>query len=153
MFHRVSPNFNLIQIVVAHATIPLTDGGFEGTGELGGAEKEADNMSVLSGQSDRSKTTSQLEAAAKLPWYRGVTCKDVKDIMPTLLILLAGVLIMIFIIPYAFESVITQLKNVAEMDRIQELNEERAKNATIEARRAAAEAAEAAANSTMSTMT
>ena len=60
---------------------------------------------------------------------------------------------MIFIIPYAFESVITQLKNVAEMDRIQELNEERAKNATIEARRAAAEAAEAAANSTMSTMT
>jgi hypothetical protein len=60
--------------------------------------------------SGRSKTTSQLEAIAKLPWYRGVTCKDVRDIMPTVLILLGGLLIMIFVIPYAFSSVIKQLE-------------------------------------------
>ena len=47
-----------------------------------------DRVSVLSGASGRSKTTSQLEAASKLPWYRGVTCKDIKDITPTVLILL-----------------------------------------------------------------
>ncbi len=58
----------------------------------------------------RSKTTSQLEAIAKLPWYRGVTCKDVRDILPTVLILLGGLLIMIFVIPYAFSSVIKQLE-------------------------------------------
>ncbi len=44
------------------------------------------------------------------PRYRGVTCKDVRDIMPTVLILLGGLLIMIFVIPYAFSSVIKQLE-------------------------------------------
>lgn len=67
-------------------------------------------LSALSNGSGKSKTTSQLEAAAKLPWYRGVTCKDIRDITPTLLILLGGLLIMIFVIPYAFSSVIAQLK-------------------------------------------
>ena len=103
---------------------------------------------MLSGKSDGSKTTSQLEAAKNLPWYRGVTCKDLKDITPTLLILLGGILIMIFVIPYAFTSVIKQLNNVLEMERIQELNKEIARNATlakekarIEAERIAAEKA------------
>ncbi len=39
-----------------------------------------------------------------------MTCKDVRDIMPTVLILLGGLLIMIFVIPYAFSSVIKQLE-------------------------------------------
>jgi len=70
-----------------------------------------DRVSVLSGASGRSKTTSQLEAADKLPWYKGVTVKDVKMIMPTVLILFAGVLVLIFVIPYAFSSVFKQLEN------------------------------------------
>ncbi|TRY71182.1 hypothetical protein TCAL_17321 [Tigriopus californicus] len=77
----------------------------------------ADRVSVFSGASGRSKTTSQLEAAAKLPWYRGVTCKDIRDIMPTLLILLGGLLIMIFVIPYAFSSVIKQLEAEQIMEK------------------------------------
>ena len=120
--------------------------------EDGDIDKKADGLSVLSGKSDGSKTTSQLEAAKNLPWYRGVTCKDLKDIMPTFLILVGGILIMIFVIPYAFTSVINQLKNVSEMERIQELNKERARNATLakEAARLEAEriAAEKAAGST-----
>ena len=79
---------------------------------------------MLSGGSERSKTTSQLEAAAKLPWYRGVTCKDLKAITPTVLILIAGLLIMIFIIPYAFSSVLSQLEQVAEMERLEALKKE-----------------------------
>ena len=64
------------------------------------------------------------EAAKNLPWYRGVTCKDLKDIMPTFLILVGGILILIFVIPYAFTSVLDQLHKVGEMERIQELNKE-----------------------------
>ena len=79
---------------------------------------------MLSGGSERSKTTSQLEAAAKLPWYRGVTCKDLKAITPTVLILIAGLLIMIFIIPYAFSSVLSQLEQVMEMERLEALKKE-----------------------------
>jgi len=134
---------SVFQTQVAHAapgTLPdLEDGDLD---------KKADGLSVLSGKSDGSKTTSQLEAAKNLPWYRGVTCKDLKDITPTLLILLGGILIMIFVIPYAFTSVIKQLNNVLEMERIQELNKEIARNATlakekarIEAERIAAEKA------------
>jgi len=138
---------SVFQTQVAHAapsTLPdLEDGDID---------KKADGLSVLSGKSDGSKTTSQLEAAKNLPWYRGVTCKDLKDIMPTFLILVGGILIMIFVIPYAFTSVINQLKNVSEMERIQELNKERARNATLakEAARLEAEriAAEKAAGST-----
>ena len=134
-------------ILVAHAapsTLPdLEDGDID---------KKADGLSVLSGKSDGSKTTSQLEAAKNLPWYRGVTCKDLKDIMPTFLILVGGILIMIFVIPYAFTSVIKQLNNVLEMERIQELNKEIARNATLakEAERLEAEriAAAKAAGST-----
>lgn len=138
---------SVFQTQVAHAapsTLPdLEDGDID---------KKADGLSVLSGKSDGSKTTSQLEAAKNLPWYRGVTCKDLKDIMPTFLILVGGILIMIFVIPYAFTSVINQLKNVSEMERIQELNKERARNATLEKEAARLEAeriaAEKAAGST-----
>ena len=67
--------------------------------------------------------------------------------MPTFLILLGGILIMIFVIPYAFSSVIAQLKIVGEMDRIMEEKAERQANATA---MAAAEKA-AAANASEST--
>lgn len=105
-------------------------------------EGHADRVSVLSGASGRSKTTSQLEAAAKLPWYRGVTCKDIRDIMPTVLILIGGLLIMIFVIPYAFSSVIKQL----EAEQLLEEAREAAKMAEYEAAKKAAAmaAAEAA---------
>jgi hypothetical protein len=53
--------------------------------------------------------------------------------MPTVLILLGGILIMIFVIPYAFSSVIQQLKNVSELDRIQEMKREAARNASLQA--------------------
>lgn len=109
--------------------------------EEGNGGPHADRVSVLSGASGRSKTTSQLEAAAKLPWYRGVTCKDIRDIMPTVLILIGGLLIMIFVIPYAFSSVIKQL----EAEALIEAAREQQRLAYIEARRKAAEEAAASA--------
>lgn len=114
-----------------HVTSDVEDGG--------GGGPHADRVSVLSGASGRSKTTSQLEAAAKLPWYRGVTCKDIKDITPTVLILIGGLLIMIFVIPYAFSSVIKQL----EAEQILEAAREKAKKAAFEAHKKAAEEAAA----------
>ena len=125
-----------------HVTSDVEDGGG------GGGGPHADRVSVLSGASGRSKTTSQLEAA-KLPWYKGITCKDIKDITPTVLILLIGLLIMIFVIPYAFSSVIKQL----EAEQIIEAAREAKKIAEFEARKKAAEeaaarAAEAAAENT-----
>ena len=83
---------------------------FNNASDVEDGKTAADRVSIVSGASGRSKTTSQLEAISKLPWYRGVTCKDVRDIMPTVLILLGGLLIMIFVIPYAFSSVIKQLE-------------------------------------------
>ena len=94
----------------------------------------ADRVSVMSGASGRSKATSQLEAASKLPWYRGMTCKV------TILILIGGLLIMIFVIPYAFSSVIKQL----EAESLLNEAKEKAKKALLEQRQRAAEAAEAA---------
>lgn len=82
------------------------------TAANGGLNKEEDLNSLSSSEARRrgSKTTAELEALAKLPWYKGVTFKDIKAITPTLLILLVGLLIMIFVIPYAFSSVIKQLE-------------------------------------------
>lgn len=126
----------IFHILVAHAAPPtLSDV------EDGDIDKKADGISVLSHQSNDSRTTSQLEAASKLPWYRNVTCKDLKDITPTILILLGGILVMIFVIPYAFSSVIKQLNIVSEMDRIHAHKKEMARNASIEAANRTAEEA------------
>ena len=46
--------------------------------------------------------------------------QDVKDILPTLLILLVGLLIMVLVIPYAFSSVFKQLEMEKEISRIRE---------------------------------
>lgn len=43
---------------------------------------------------------------------RGVTCLDIKLIMPTVCILLFTLLVMVTVIPYAFSSVIKQLQGV-----------------------------------------
>ena len=102
----------------------------EDGGGGGGGGTTADRVSVLSGASGRSKTTSQLEAASKLPWYRGVTWKDVKDITPTVLILIGGLLIMIFVIPYAFSSVIKQLEAEAALNAAHERAKEELRNHT-----------------------
>ena len=101
-----------------------------GHGGGGGGGPTADRVSVLSGASGRSKTTSQLEAISKLPWYRGVTWKDVKDITPTVLILIGGLLIMIFVIPYAFSSVIKQLEAEAALNAAHERAKEELRNHT-----------------------
>ena len=47
---------------------------------------------------------------------RGVTCTDIKLIMPTVLILLFTLFIMVTVIPYAFSSVIKQLKAVRALE-------------------------------------
>lgn len=104
-----------------------------------------DRVSVLSGASGRSKTTSQIEAAEKLPWYKGVTVKDVKDIMPTVLILIAGLLVLIFVIPYAFSSVIKQLENEVLVRNAKALK----KKLYFEAKKRQDELAEAARNETL----
>ena len=120
-------------LLMADPEDPPHPGAQAGLPSMTGAEyvhtpglHDSDTESVVSA---RSKTTSQLEEEAKMPWYRGVTCKDIRAIMPTLLILLGGLLIMIFVIPYAFSSVIKQLK-------AEQLMEE-AKQRELEARIAA----------------
>ena len=60
--------------------------------------------------------------------------------MPTVLILVGGILICVLVIPYAFSSVLKQLDVVGEMDRIAEYKKELARNATIEAALRKAEA-------------
>merc|ERR1719192_525732 len=53
------------------------------------------------------------------------TCKDIKDILPSCIILIVGLAIMVLVIPYAFSSVIKQIQmenalrnitNVTKMD-------------------------------------
>ena len=44
--------------------------------------------------------------------------KDIRDILPTLLILVIGLVIMILVIPYAFSSVFKQLAQEREMNRV-----------------------------------
>ncbi|XP_023329780.1 uncharacterized protein LOC111702353 isoform X2 [Eurytemora carolleeae] len=68
--------------------------------------------SVLSGGSGRSKVTIKED--------RGITCKDIRAIMPTVLILLLTIFIMVTVIPYAFSSVIKQLQAVSELEAQQE---------------------------------
>jgi len=76
----------------------------------------------------RTRPTSQLEV--KLPWYKSVTWVDIRDIIPTVLILLVGLLIMVLVIPYAFSSVIKQLQQEQELNR---LKKELALNKTLAA--------------------
>jgi hypothetical protein len=47
---------------------------------------------------------------------RSVTCRDIKLIMPTVLILLFTLFIMVTVIPYAFSSVIKQLQAVMALE-------------------------------------
>jgi len=72
---------------------------YEGQGPLG---------SVLSGGSVRSRLTGKED--------RGVTCQDIKLILPTVCILLFTLLIMVTVIPYAFSSVIKQLRAVQALE-------------------------------------
>ena len=43
---------------------------------------------------------------------RSVTCRDIKLIMPTVIILIFTLFVMVTVIPYAFSSVIKQLKGL-----------------------------------------
>merc|ERR1712013_191536 len=68
--------------------------------------------SILSGGSVRSRLSGKDD--------RGVTCQDIRLIMPTVCILLFTVLIMVTVIPYAFSSVIKQLQAVRALEEAAE---------------------------------
>ncbi len=116
---------------------------------LGLLRPSDDRVSVLSGVSGRSRSAS--EAAAKrelqdLPWYKGLTWKDFKDILPTCLILIFGSLLMILVTPIAYKSVFVQLRAEAEVNAAEEarLAEEAERRANL-TRQLLEEAAAAAA--------
>jgi len=79
-------------------------------------ERGGDGSKSMSSRS--SKGSVQVEV--KLPWYMGITFKDVKAILPTLIILLVGLIIMICVIPYAFSSVFKQLEMEKKINRMRE---------------------------------
>jgi len=91
------------------------DGGKEGSRTK---ERRKDGRREESGRNNTDKAGIQLEV--KLPWYKGITLKDIRDILPTLLILVIGLVIMILVIPYAFSSVFKQLAQEREMNRVRE---------------------------------
>ena len=47
---------------------------------------------------------------------RPVTCSDIKQIMPTVIILIITLFVMVTVIPYAFSSVIKQVLGVMAME-------------------------------------
>eukprot|EP00090_Calanus_glacialis_P009737 TRINITY_DN18134_c0_g1_i1.p1 TRINITY_DN18134_c0_g1~~TRINITY_DN18134_c0_g1_i1.p1 ORF type:complete len:101 (-),score=29.34 TRINITY_DN18134_c0_g1_i1:89-391(-) len=63
------------------------------------------------GQS-RQSLGSGTGSVVSLEEKRSITCRDIKLIMPTVLILLFTIFIMVTVIPYAFSSVIKQLKGL-----------------------------------------
>ena len=63
---------------------------------------------------------------------RGVTCTDIKLIMPTVLILLFTLFIMVTVIPYAFSSVIKQLQAVWALEEQCEPKPDRDKPMNLE---------------------
>ena len=93
---RPSPGPSLVM----QSSIPLAEMS-NSKNKPGDLEAQQDQDSVLSGIS---KDTFEEE--------RGVTCTDIKLIMPTVLILLFTLFIMVTVIPYAFSSVIKQLQAV-----------------------------------------
>ena len=86
------------------SSIPLTEMS-NSKNKPSDLEAQEDAGSVLSGIS---KDTFEEE--------RGVTCTDIKLIMPTVLILLFTLFIMVTVIPYAFSSVIKQLEAVRALE-------------------------------------
>jgi len=62
---------------------------------------------------------------------RGVTCNDIKLIMPTVLILLFTLFIMVTVIPYAFSSVIKQLQAVWALEEERMANEAALKGSNV----------------------
>merc|ERR1711953_403441 len=94
---RPSPSLSMrSSIPLAEMSNSKTEGG-----KPSDLEAQQDAGSILSGIS---KDTFEEE--------RGVTCTDIKLIMPTVLILLFTLFIMVTVIPYAFSSVIKQLQAV-----------------------------------------
>ena len=94
---RPSPSLSMrSSIPLAEMSNSKTEGG-----KPSDLEAQQDAGSVLSGIS---KDTFEED--------RGVTCTDIKLIMPTVLILLFTLFIMVTVIPYAFSSVIKQLQAV-----------------------------------------
>ena len=74
-------------------------------------------LQVLNGDSLTNPAT-KAKTTIKVPEDedRKITLRDIKLIMPTILILLFTVLIIVTVIPYAFLSVINQLKAVYAME-------------------------------------
>ena len=61
-------------------------------------------------------STSSIPSKVYIKEDRSITIKDIKLIMPTLLILLFTIFVMVTVIPYAFSSVIKQLKAVDALE-------------------------------------
>ena len=72
--------------------------------------------SLNSLNSSYSAMTTRSKVAYKEDMDRNVTWKDVRLILPTLLILLFTVLVMVTVIPYAFSSVFRQMEAVRAME-------------------------------------
>jgi len=98
-------------------SLPLTD-----MGRKSGEDTVASIMSGMELDEDNKEEEEE----------RSVTCRDIKLIMPTVLILLFTLFVMVTVIPYAFSSVIKQLQAVMALE------------AQAEAREAAEAAAKAA---------
>jgi hypothetical protein len=67
-----------------------------------------DPGSVLSGET--------LAGQDSIDEDRSVTCRDIKLIMPTVIILIFTLFVMVTVIPYAFSAVIKQLQGVWAME-------------------------------------
>ena len=72
------------------------------------AQTQPDRRSVLSSE--------RIPSKVYIKENRSITFNDIKLIMPTLLILLFTIFVMVTVIPYAFSSVIKQLKAVRALE-------------------------------------
>jgi len=81
------------------------------------------SISLIDDQDDKDSITEEDEE------HDGVTFKDIKQIMPTCLILIVTVIIMVTVIPYAFSSVIKQMQAADQMADWKEQQEQLKKEA------------------------
>jgi len=57
----------------------------------------------------------------RIPWYQSITARDLLDILPGVIILLLGLSVMGYVIPYAFSSVLRQMEQEARLNRMREI--------------------------------
>jgi len=98
-------------------------------GKSGSAEQTSVEMNSVEGKRTRPASISLNEdnddndTIEDDEEHDGVTFKDIKQIMPTCLILIVTVIIMVTVIPYAFSSVIQQMQAADQMAEWKEQQE------------------------------